>query len=117
MSPQLILLVAAVMHVESAGARDLNTPGLRGEIGCLQIRPCVVTDLNRVAGRERFTDADRRTRAGSVEIFYAYLHHYATAERIGREPTLEDMARIWNGGPNGYKRAATNDYWRKVRAQ
>ena len=44
----------------------------------------------------------------------AYMKRYATEARLGHAPTDEDMARIHNGGPNGYKNAATLDYWRKV---
>jgi len=29
----------------------------------------------------------------------------------------EDIARIHNGGPNGYKKTATDQYWVKVRAE
>jgi hypothetical protein len=27
---------------------------------------------------------------------------------------MEDAARIWNGGPNGWKKKATDSYWQKV---
>ncbi len=117
LSAQIILLIAALMRVESGGSTSLATPGPRGEVGCLQIRPVVIRDLNRIAGRQRFTMADRLDRSRSVEIFNAYVYHYATAERIGREPTLEDMARIWNGGPRGYRKPETAAYWQKVRAE
>jgi hypothetical protein len=51
----------------------------------------------------------------SLRVFRRYMARYATERRLGRKPTLEDQARIWNGGPNGYKRAATNGYWNKVK--
>ena len=44
----------------------------------------------------------------------AYMKRYATEARLGHAPTDEDLARIHNGGPNGYKNPATLDYWRKV---
>ena len=50
----------------------------------------------------------------SLQVFRKYMARYATERRLGRKPTLEDKARIWNGGPNGYKRSATNGYWKKV---
>jgi len=40
---------------------------------------------------------------------------YATEEKIGREPTDEDRARIWNGGPMGWRNKATIGYWNKVK--
>ena len=48
------------------------------------------------------------------KIVRAYLRRYATKRRLGHEPTFEDMARIHNGGPNGYKKDATIKYWNKV---
>jgi hypothetical protein len=39
---------------------------------------------------------------------------YAKPERLGRTVTDEDRARIWNGGPTGYKRKTTKGYWGKV---
>ncbi|XP_066298448.1 lysozyme 1-like [Branchiostoma lanceolatum] len=43
-----------------------------------------------------------------------YMDRYATRRRLGRQPTCEDWARIHNGGPNGYRRASTLAYWRRV---
>ena len=43
------------------------------------------------------------------------MNHYATQARLGHAPTDEDLARIHNGGPNGYKKSATLGYWEKVK--
>jgi hypothetical protein len=51
------------------------------------------------------------------DIIRAYMARYATPERIGRPVTAEDIARIHNGGPNGYRRNATLGYWAKVQAE
>lgn len=115
MSPALTLLIAALIQVESSG--NNVAVGDRGECGCLQIRPIVIDDVNRItATRPPFTLADRFSRDRSITIFRAYVEHYASPERLGREPTLEDMARIWNAGPDGFKRRSSLPYWRKVRA-
>jgi len=50
------------------------------------------------------------------KIVRAYMKRYATKRRLGREPTQEDISRIHNGGPNGYKKTATLKYWDKVKA-
>ena len=50
----------------------------------------------------------------SQKIVKRYLAIYATQDRLGRPPTDEDRARIWNGGPNGYKKKATESYWDKI---
>jgi hypothetical protein len=51
------------------------------------------------------------------DIIRAYMARYATAERIGRPVTAADIARIHNGGPNGYRRDSTLGYWAKVQAE
>ena len=45
------------------------------------------------------------------------MYHYcARFNRVeGREATAMDIARMWNGGPRGYKKEATLKYWDKVR--
>ena len=43
------------------------------------------------------------------------MERYATKIRLGHDPTDEDIARIHNGGPNGYKNPNTVQYWEKVK--
>ena len=43
------------------------------------------------------------------------MKHFAASNRIGRDPTPEDLARIHNGGPNGYKNKLTVKYWEQVK--
>ena len=43
------------------------------------------------------------------------MSRYATTARLGHVPTDEDLARIHNGGPNGFKNPATVAYWEKVK--
>ena len=58
-------------------------------------------------------------------MFKAYMQRHANARQIGRHVTVEDIARIHNGGPNGYKKTAITEaeklklknldkYWAKV---
>ena len=47
-------------------------------------------------------------------VIQAYMSRYATEERIGRPIINEDIARIHNGGPNGWKNENTIAYWRNV---
>jgi hypothetical protein len=51
---------------------------------------------------------DARDPQKSRQVVRAYLSHY------GRGKTLLDMARIHNGGPRGYEKAATLGYARKI---
>lgn len=108
----LCTLILALWAVESEGAK-YPPPGALGEVGPLQIRPILVDDLNRLG--HSFTYADRHDLEKSKAMCRIYLAHYATRQRIGREPTAQDMARIWNGGPRGWRKPSTLPYWRKVR--
>lgn len=107
-------LIDALVKVESNG--DPRAIGDNGKaLGCLQIWSVVVQDVNEVS-RVKYTHADAFDPAKARAICRAYLARYATAKRLGREPTDEDFARIWNGGPNGHKKKATVSYWHKVAA-
>lgn len=41
------------------------------------------------------------------------MARYAVERRLGRAVTPVDIARIHNGGPNGYKKKATLGYAKK----
>ena len=108
-------LVPALIQVESSG-RD-NAIGDNGRaVGCLQIHPILVDDVNGILARRgsstRYTLADRLNRQKSVEMLTVYLENYG--QRLGRAATEQDLARIWNGGPSGWKRSSTIRYWAKV---
>lgn len=79
--------------------------------GCLQIRQPVLTDVNSRFGTTYKPTDMLNNRTLSVWIFNAYMLIYALPQRLGRPVTDQDRARIWNGGPNGYKIAATQKYW------
>jgi len=105
-------LLAALIAVESGG-NDLAR-GRHGELGALQVRPCVVADVNRVVrGNYRWSEMTNRVVAAKVADIY--LTHWS--KRIGRPATDQDLARVWHGGPSGWKRSKTVAYWRRVRAR
>lgn len=109
-------LVDALIQVESGGDdvavgdKNIKNPAY----GCLQIRKPCVDDVNRVHGTDYRPEDCLDNRELSVWICERYIELYATEKRLGREPTDEDRARIWNGGPNGYKKKSTEGYWKKV---
>ena len=106
-------LIDAICKVESNNG--MYIVGDNGKaIGCLQIWKTVVDDVNKYS-KVKYSYADRYNKMKSYEIFKLYIGHYATKKRRGRKPTNEDMARIWNGGPNGYKKTSTIKYWNKVK--
>ena len=113
MSLELLkILIVAIAFVESGG--DPHAVNCKeGAYGLLQIREICVKDVNRIAGTA-FTHNDAFDPEKAIKMFLVYVTHYATEERIGRDPTIQDAARIWNGGPDGFLEPETIPYWEKV---
>ena len=106
------LLIYLLILIESGGNDSaVGDNGLA--VGCLQIHPILVEDINRIYGTN-YTLDDRYLRSKSIEMFALFHQHYTTKKRLGYEPTAMDFARNWNGGGNGYKKIATLPYWNKV---
>ncbi len=105
-------LVKALIQIESSG-RDHAHNISEDVVGCLQIRPIMVREVNRIlrkqGGTFRFKLEDRWDRDKSLEIFHVWreYHHPNSTDEI--------IARNWNGGPKGYKKESTLQYWIKVK--
>jgi len=104
----------AVCEHESGGRPWGSVPrGAAGEEGRAQIRPIMIEDANRIAETlglgERFTLADRFDPAKARRVFDLFLGWYAYAYK---QAGPEAFARMWNGGPRGYRKASTVTYWR-----
>ena len=115
-SPNTDALWLAVCIIESGGnPRAYNAR--EKAAGIAQIRPICLRDCNRIAGYRRWTLADRYDPIKSREMFNIYVHHYA--KRVPRKACtlMEARARIWNGGPTGWKKPSTRAYWKRVQAQ
>ena len=111
------VLLAAIMFVES-GTPPAGKPipdGKAGEVGPLQIRQCVIDDVNETF-HTNYTLEDARDYSKAADICIKYLNRYGTHYRLKekREPSSQVLARIWNGGPSGWKRVDTLIYWIKV---
>lgn len=109
----LAALLAAVLAVESNGSDSAIGDHGRAR-GAYQIHRVVVRDVNRIAGTH-YRWEDMHDRKVAHFVAYTYITHYATEKRIGRKPTEEMAARIWNGGPSGWRKPATIRYWLKVK--
>jgi hypothetical protein len=109
-----ILLLALIM-VESHGS---NSAINGSAAGCLQITPVVVKDVNRIAGT-KFTMQDRFNRQKSMEMAELYLKYYGRiyTKQTHKNPDEQIYARIWNGGPNGWQKNSTRDFWLKVKKE
>ena len=106
-------VLAAIRIVESND--DPNAVGDGGDsIGCYQIQKCYWLDAKEFSDLDgTYLDCYNRGYADRTVRFY--MDRYATKRRLGREVTQEDIARIHNGGPNGYKKESTEKYWSKVK--
>lgn len=107
-------LFAAMRQVESFDGRE--PVGDKGRSrGVYHIQSCYVADVNRVYGT-RFTPDDRDDPVKAHQIVRLYLAHYGRVyTKITSKPvTCEVLARIHNGGPDGWRKKATIKHWRRV---
>lgn len=118
-SPGQSKLATAQIEVESGGDgydkaigdKKLANPAY----GCLQIREPCIKDVNEAFGTNYRAKDCLNNRKLSLWVHARYMELWATKKQIGREPTDEDRARIWRGGPDGWKKASTLEYWEKVK--
>jgi len=110
-------IISALIQVESKG-NDLAIGDSGKAVGCLQIWNVVIQDVNRVY-HTTYKATDRTDRKKSIEICRKYLAYWGKHyEKVtGKTCTLEVLSRIWNGGPNGWKKDSTIKYWNKVKKE
>ena len=113
----LLILWPAICIKESSGCW-WKWNWTEDAVGIVQIRRIVVDDLNRIHGRKVYSYRDRWSVEKSKRMFIEWLSYYAAyyEKTTGRKVTLEVLARMWNGGPNGWKKKATEKYWKEVKA-
>ena len=114
-SKMLKEMLPYIAEIESISG--ILTTGDNGKaVGDLQIWKITVDDVNRVY-KTKYTYQDRNSRKKSEEIFFKYLTFWGKqyTKKTCLQPTEEIYARIWNGGPKGYKKASTAKYWIKYK--
>ncbi len=98
---QMIRLISALSVVESGGnARAYNAK--EHAVGHLQIRQCVIDDVRRIRagkGLPIYTLQDAYDPRKAEDICEAYLKYWMCIKSLD---TVEDAARLWNGGPDGH---------------
>lgn len=107
----------AIETVESHG--NTKAIGDNGKAyGVYQIHKSYVEDVNRISGKN-FTHEDAFDKDKAKEMVEIYLTNYGKSyeKKTGKKATNEVLARIHNGGPNGYKKDATKKYWNKVQKE
>lgn len=110
--------VAAVIQVESRG-NDNAYCRKEDAVGCLQIRPIMVREVNRILKlnniQMRYTLNDRWSRVRSLEMFEIMAEEVECCDGLTRLEFYEIVARKWNGGHRGHKKRSTKKYWKKVK--
>lgn len=104
----LTILFKAIAIVESdRGATSDNM---------YQIRDIYIDDVNRICNMKVSYDAKYNTDK-SEQMMILYWQYYGERyQRLtGKPVTYEVLARIHNGGPDGWKKYATKKYWRSVK--
>lgn len=99
------LLLSALIAIESNGNDQAR--GRHGELGALQIKPILVRDVNRIMGTS-YAHQQVTNRATATFIAQSYLAHY------GKNLSDESLARLWQGGPKGLRKASTRAYAKRV---
>lgn len=96
----------AIRKTETGGHKDpKNAKGLSGELGPFQIKQSYFKDSG-IKGRY----VQVKDVKFAEKVVVAYMKRYASRKRLGRTATPSDIARIHNGGPNGYKDRRTLRY-------
>ena len=113
-------VIYAIEEVESN--RDpyaINTK--ENALGCLQIRPIMIADYNRIT-KENLSHDIAYNRAMAYIIASTIFNHYIKGIE---NPTAKHLAFIWNGGGSAWKRVDNpkedrkqkmlDSYWAKVK--
>lgn len=103
----------AIWHVETTRQVGEIIGDGGKSLGPLQISKAAWTDVAKDG--EVYQDCTKLEY--SLMVFRRYMLRYATPRRLGHVATNEDKARIWNGGPNGYRKGATTGYWSRVKSE
>lgn len=103
-------LYRAIAQVESdRGATSKNI---------YQLRTIFIDDVNRITGHNPQYKLDSRyDQIDSETMMWYYWRHYgARYEKLtGKPVTYEVLARMHNGGPDGWKKDSTLVYWSRVK--
>jgi hypothetical protein len=111
----------AIVAVESGGDPLAYNKSAKSA-GIVQIRPRTLLDIKRIAQKQgldaQFTLADRFDPDKCRLMWRVYLNYYGQkyTEQTHSVPSDSVYARIWNGGPTGWRKVSTLDYLARIRA-
>lgn len=102
-------LIESIWFVESS-CRTTPPDGDGGEaVGPLQLHGCVLADVNNYYGTG-FRASDARDLAIAKQIAAMYIRMWMDKRKT------EIAARIFKGGPRGWRKKSTDEYWEKILA-
>ncbi len=108
--PQDVLQAMILVESGTLGSEAYNKNEPQAK-GILQIWPCMVKDVNRILGYEKYTLEDRLDDKKAIEMFWVYQIYY------NPEMNTDKMARIWCGGPDGHLQDCTLPYLKLVKSK
>jgi len=107
------LFFAGLSAVESGNNPDaVGDAHLRHPAyGIYQIRQPMIDDVAELTGNKLHTGDVVHNNGVAMWVIYEYINHWA--KRHGQAINMETAARIHNGGPRGWERDSTLQFWRK----
>ena len=105
----ILKYVESEHNLDAKGDNDMSW-------GILQIQLNAIKDVNRKYGTT-YTHQDAFDESCAEEIFELYIEMWTEhlEKKEERAATEEDIVRIWNGGPRGWKRSGTLGYLKKYK--
>jgi hypothetical protein len=105
--------INAIGHIET-----LNTDSLIGDSGRAYGRYQIHDVCFTASGLKNLLNYEHKDMFDSVKaerVFWAVMgiNCHVYAQKYGKYPDYRDLARMWNGGPNGYQNEATLNYLKK----
>lgn len=107
----LIMAALPAIAIVESGGRPESVGDGGAAIGAYQIHAEVIDDVNRVDGTHFVWPDDCVDPEKARDICARYLRIWGS--RLSN-PTIESLARIWNGGPNGWRKKQTVAYGERV---
>lgn len=118
---KILKLLHAIAIVETGDVNDaINEEEMA--FGKYQITKIAIDDINRIIFertglRHVYEIKDALNEESAKIMAKIYLHYWGEKyeKRTGEFPNEEVYARIWNGGPYGYLKESTVNYWERVK--
>lgn len=101
-------LFDAIAQIETGNGRYGNN--------VYQLRDIYIDDVNRILGRKEYKYEDKFDVGKSREMMVIYWNRYGSIyeSKTGNAVSYSVLARIHNGGPDGWKKYATKRYAKRV---